>query len=471
MDNLDAHPYIPNAAHETHQEMLSAIGVNSVEELFASIPENLRLDRPLDIPKGITSESQLVRHMESLLRKNKPTSQVLSFLGAGAYPHYVPAVCDEINQRAEFLTAYGGEAYEDHGKWQALFEYTSLMAELLEMDVVNIPTYDGYQATATALRMAGRITHRSRVICSTAVPAAKLRRIKSYLDGVLEIIWVDPRPDTGLIHTSDVAELLDDTVAAVYVETPNVAGIVEADGPELTELAHRFGALMVCGLDPLVLGYMDSPASWGADILCGDIQSLGLGLHFGGAHGGFIATHDDERFVYEFPSRLFGLAPTRVEGEIGFVDVAYERTSLAMREQGIEWVGTAASLWGITAGAYLALMGPKGLTELGSSVAARTRQAIRRLDHIPHITVRHTKSAHWREFIVTYEGASAAEINAKLLDEGIYGGAEATAVLSEVNSLGLTPGELQRSAIFCVTELHSKDDLEELASALERVLV
>src|SRR5699024_6625980 len=166
-------------------------------------------------------------------------------------------------------------AYEDHGKWQALFEYTSLMAELLEMDVVNVPTYDGYQATATALRMAGRITQRSKIVCSTAVAAAKLKRIESFLQGALEIVWVEPRRETGLIHTDDVSELLDETIAAVYLESPNVTGVVEANGRNIAQVAHDAGALLVCGLDPLSLGFTDSPATWGADILCGDIQSLG----------------------------------------------------------------------------------------------------------------------------------------------------------------------------------------------------
>src|SRR5699024_8610187 len=154
------------------------------------------------------SEAKLVRHMTGLLEKNKPTTQALSFLGAGAYPHYVPAVCDEVNQRAEFLTAYAGEAYEDHGKWQALFEYTSLMAELLEMDVVNVPTYDGYQATATALRMAGRITQRSRIICSTAAPSAKLRRVQSFFYGVLDVVWGVRRPVSGMISVGGGVYLL-----------------------------------------------------------------------------------------------------------------------------------------------------------------------------------------------------------------------------------------------------------------------
>ena len=464
------HPYVPNASQHTKQKMLHSIGVQSVEQLFSSIPQKLRLERPLNIPQGFASEAKLVRHMTGLLEKNKPTTQALSFLGAGAYPHYVPAVCDEVNQRAEFLTAYAGEAYEDHGKWQALFEYTSLMAELLEMDVVNVPTYDGYQATATALRMAGRITQRSKIICSTAVASAKLRRIESFLEGALEIVWVEPRKATGLIHSDDVIQLLDDTTAAVYLETPNVAGIVEANGENIAQAAHDAGALLVCGLDPLSLGFTESPASWGADILCGDIQSLGLGLHYGGAHGGFIATHDEERFIYEFPSRLFGLAPTRKDGEIGFVDVAYERTSLAMRDQGVEWVGTAAALWGITAGVYLALMGPHGMTQLGDIVAAQTRYAIDRLAAVPGITVHHANSPHWREFMITYDNLTTAEVNAKMLDEDIYCGAKAEDLLSSERSVGAHGHSLEASSIICITELHSSDDIDELAAALERIM-
>ena len=171
------HPYIPNSAPETKAEMLRAIGVDSIDEFFAVIPAKLRMNRPLDLPPALAAEAELERHVTRLLGSNTPVTQALSFLGSGCYPHHVPAVCDEINHRAEFLTAYAGEPYEDHGKWQAIFEYTSLMAELLEMDVVNVPTYDGYQAAATAIRMAGRITGRPRVIVTDLLAVGKRDKI------------------------------------------------------------------------------------------------------------------------------------------------------------------------------------------------------------------------------------------------------------------------------------------------------
>ena len=152
------YPYIPNSAPEAKVAMLAAIGASSIDELYAEIPDHLRLKGKLDLPAPLLSEAALVRHMEGLLARNTSTREALSFLGAGCYPHHVPAVCDEINSRGEFLTAYAGEPYEDHGRFQALFEYESLMGELLNMDVVNVPNYDGFQAAATALRMAASFT-------------------------------------------------------------------------------------------------------------------------------------------------------------------------------------------------------------------------------------------------------------------------------------------------------------------------
>lgn len=455
------HPYIPNSAPETKAEMLRAIGVASIDEFFAVIPERLRMARPLDLPPALAAESELERHFTRLLGRNVPVTRALSFLGSGCYPHHVPAVCDEINHRAEFLTAYAGEPYEDHGKWQAIFEYTSLMAELLEMDVVNVPTYDGYQAAATAIRMAGRITGRPRVVLPDLLAIGKRGKIEAFLDGVMEIDYVAPRAETGRLHLEDVAALLGPDTAAVLIETPNLYGVIETDAREIAELAHANGSIVVCSTDPISLGFTEAPASWGADIVCGDIQSLGIGMHYGGANGGFIASHDDERFVFEYPSRLFGLAPTRVAGEIGFCDVAYERTSLAMREEGVEWVGTAAALWGITAGAYLALMGPSGMQQLGDVIAVRTRGAMTSLAQVPGVEVLHPESPHWREFAVRFPGRTVDEVNAALLARGIYGGASAPAVLGRGRD---------DTALVCVTELHTDSDIAELADALKEIL-
>ena len=158
------YPYIPNSVPAVKQELLNAVEAKDVDEFFEEVPENLRLKSPLDLPEPLLSEYELKRHVESLLRKNKYAGEYLNFLGAGCYQHHVPAVCDEVNQRGEFLTAYAGEPYDDLGRFQALFEYTSMMGELLDMDVVNVPTYDGYQASATAIRMAARITGRREAL-------------------------------------------------------------------------------------------------------------------------------------------------------------------------------------------------------------------------------------------------------------------------------------------------------------------
>src|SRR5512137_2386669 len=163
------YPYIPNSEPSVKAEMLREVGAASIEEFYADIPESIRLKRKLDLPEPYLSEYELARHIGGLLEKNTSTREALSFLGAGCYQHHVPAVCDEINSRGEFLTAYAGEPYEDHGRFQALFEYESMMGELLNMDVVNVPTYDGFQAAATAIRMASRITGRHEVVLCRSI--------------------------------------------------------------------------------------------------------------------------------------------------------------------------------------------------------------------------------------------------------------------------------------------------------------
>lgn len=455
------HPYIPNAIPEVRAAMLAAIGAASVEEFYADVPESIRLRRPLDLPAPVGSEAELVRHVEGLLARNVSTRETLSFLGAGCYDHHVPAVCDEINSRGEFLTAYAGEPYEDHGRFQALFEYESLMGELLERDVVNVPTYDGFQATGTAIRMAARITGRRIALVPAAMGADKRSKIVDYVrpDVAIELVPFDRT--TGTLDLAALERRLAEigpSVACVVLENPTFLGTVETGGPAAVRLAHGAGALAVVSVDPSTLGVLAPPAAWGADIDCGDIQTLGIHQHYGGGHGGFIASDDDPRIVMEFPSRLFGIAPTAVPGEYGFGDVAYERTSFALREEGKEWVGTAAALWGITAGVYLALMGPDGMRELGETVMARTRYAMTRLASIPGVRIPFAATPHAKEFVLdlTGTGKRVGEVAARLRDRGILLGYDLS---REQPSLG-------ESLLVAVTETKTQADLERLAAEL-----
>ena len=418
------HPYIPNSEPRVRATMLEAVDAASVEELYADIPERLRLRRPLDLPPALASEAELVRHVEGLLNRNVSTRDAVSFLGAGCYDHHVPAVCDEVNGRGEFLTAYAGEPYEDHGRFQALFEYVSMMGELLEMDVVNVPVYDGFQAGATALGMAARVTGRRRVLLAGSIDGDKLSKYRDHSGPNLDLELVPADPTTGTVDLVALRAALDDTVAAVYFEQPSYLGVVETEPGTIVELAHGIGALAVVAVNPATLGVLAPPATYGADIACGDIQPLGIHQQYGGGHAGFIASHDDPRIVMEYPSRLFGIAPTTVPGEYGFGDVAYERTSFAIREDGKEWVGTAAALWGITAGVYLSLMGPQGMRDLGERMMARSRYAMERLVELPGVSVPHLGSHHVNEFVVDFSatGRTVAEINGALLGHGIIGG-------------------------------------------------
>jgi glycine dehydrogenase subunit 1 len=459
---MNVYPYIPNSVPAVKAQMLEEVGAESVEDFFEDVPERLRLKEKMNLPQPFLSEYALKRHVEGILAKNKTAREVLSFLGAGCYQHHVPAVCDEVNQRGEFLTAYAGEPYDDHGRFQALFEYASMMGELLNMDVVNVPTYDGYQAAATSLRMASRITGRRQVLVARAMSADKLSKIRDYCQPEIEVRLVGYDFETGQLDLDALKAGISSQTAAVYFEAPSYLGLIETGGDEISHIAHHYGAICVVGVDPISLGILTPPVEYGADIVCGDIQPLGMHMQFGGGQAGFIATRDEKEYVMEYPSRLFGIAPTSVPGEYGFGDVAYERTSFAVREEGKEWVGTAAALWGITAGVYLALMGPQGMVEVGEGIMSRSRYAMMQVDKIKGVKAPLFQSPHFKEFVVNFDaaGETVAEVNKALLGRGIFGGKDLTKEFPELGN----------SALYCVTEVHTKADIDRLVSALKEVV-
>jgi len=453
------YPYIPNSVPTVKNQMLKEVGAKSVEDFYEDIPEKLRLKEKMNLPKPLLSECSLRRHIEKILSKNKTCQEYLNFLGAGCWQHYVPAICDEVNQRGEFLTAYAGEPYDDHGRFQALFEYASMMGELLNMDVVNVPTYDWLQAAATSIRMASRITRRREVLVSRTVSADKLSKIRDYCKPEIEVKLLDYDSETGQLDPNSLKAEISSKTAAVYFENPSYLGFIETHGDEISKIAHDHGAICIVGVDPISLGILAPPIEYGLDIVCGDLQPLGMHMQFGGGHAGFIATRDEENYVMEYPSRLFGIAPTSVEGEYGFGDVAYERTSFALREEGKEFVGTATALWGITAGVYLALMGPQGMREIGEIIMQRSHYAMLQMSKIKGVKCPIFQSTHFKEFVVNFDGTgkTVAQVNKALLTRKIFGGKDLTEEFPELGN----------SALYCVTEVHTKDDIDRLADALK----
>ncbi|UCC40212.1 MAG: aminomethyl-transferring glycine dehydrogenase subunit GcvPA [Candidatus Aminicenantes bacterium] len=456
------HPYIPNSVSEVKAEMLKEIGAEEIEELYEDVPENLRFKEKMDLPEALSSEYDLKRHVRRILAKNQTCDENINFLGGGCWQHYIPAICDEINQRSEFLTAYAGEPYEDHGRFQALFEYQSLMGEILEMDVVNVPTYDWCQAASTSIRMAERITGRGEILVSSTISPERLLAIQNYCRPALTIQMIKYNPETGLIDLEDLKLKITSSTASIYFENPSYLGFIEHQGQKISDIAHEAGALSIVGVDPISLGVIIPPSNYGADIVCGDIQPFGVHMSYGGDHGGFIATRDEEKFVMEFPSRLFGITKTSVEGEYGFGDVAYDRTSFGVREKGKEFVGTAAALWGITAGVYLSLMGPKGMQEIGKLIMQKSQYAMHKLSEINGIKAPRFTSPHFKEFVVDFSdtGMTIENINTSLRKHGIFGGKD----------LSQEFPELGNCALFCVTEVHTKADIDHLIQALNDCL-
>lgn len=457
------YPYIPNSVPAIRQEMLREIGVKDVEELYREIPEHLRYRKPLDLPEPFLSELELKRHVRGVLARNKTCEDYLSFLGAGCYQHYVPAVVDEIIGRAELLTAYGGETYSDLGKYHAFFEYASMMAELLGMEVVGVPTFDWGTAASTSVRTAARITGRPEVLVVETIAPDRLSPMRNYCRyEATKLELVKTGPGTGLVDLEDLKAKLSPDTACVYIENPSYLGFIETQGQAIADIAHANGSLLVVGVNPISLGVLAAPGHYGADIVCGDGQPLGVHMNGGGGQTGFIAVRNVDDHIAELPCLLISLAETEDGTAFGFCQARGERTSYAAREYAKEFTGTSTGLWAMANAVYLALMGPEGLRELGETILLKAAYAREVLSALPGVRLPYAGAPHFNEFVVNFDaaGRTVAEVNRTLLDRGIFGGKDLS---REFPALG-------QSALYCVTEIHTKADIDRLGRALGEVL-
>ena len=460
-DSKRVYPYIPNSVPEVKAQMLKEVGAKDIMDLYVEIPEALRFKGKLNFPEPIHDEYSLRRHLEDLLGRNKNCAEYLNFLGAGCAQHFVPAVCDEINGRGEFLTAYVGESYADHGKWQAFFEYCSLMAELLDMDVLSCPLYDGLQASATSMRMAARINGRHEVLVPKTMSPEAFLVVTNYLKPDLSVVAVGFDKQTGLLDLNDLKKKISEKTAAVYIENPSYLGFFESQAAEIAKIAKENGTEFIVSTDPISLGVVAPPAQYGATLACGDFNTLGIHMLAGGGQGGFIATSDDMKYISEFKDLMFGLTETTTKGEYGFGEVLFDRTSYGSREKGKEFTGTSTGIWAITAAVYLSLMGPKGMEETGQTIMQMAQYAAKQLAALKGVKLP-LSSPSFKEFVVNFDdtGKTIAQINKALLEDRIFGGKD----LSEKFP------KLGQSALYCVTETKTKQDIDRLASVLKGVI-
>jgi glycine dehydrogenase subunit 1 len=354
-------------------EMLAAIGVSSIDDLFAQIPEAVRFAGDLDVPPALT-EAELVRHLEELAAKNAHTGVELSFLGAGIYDHYVPSIVDTILQRGEFLTAYTPYQPEmSQGVLQAIFEYQTAICELTGMDVSNASGYDGFTVAADACFIAKHATGRTRIVLAETLNPQVREVVKTYAPGFgLEVIEVGHQ--AGVTDPERIA-VAAEGAAAVLFPQPNFFGCLE-DAPALAAAAREAGALAVAHVDLTSLGVLEAPGAYGCDMAIGEGQGIGNTQSYGGPHYGFLAARTE--FIRRMPGRIVGQT-TDLNGDRGFVLTLQTREQHIRREKATSNMTTNQTLLALGGLVTLAWLGPQGLRELGEtcmSLVAYARERI-----------------------------------------------------------------------------------------------
>ncbi|HCX31483.1 MAG TPA: aminomethyl-transferring glycine dehydrogenase subunit GcvPA [Blastocatellia bacterium] len=444
--------YIPNAPEE-RAEMLHQVGLGSAEELFDSIPKNLRLSRNLATPAAL-SEIELLAGFEQLAARNHGARRP-SFLGAGAYQHYIPTIVDHIISRSEFFTAYTPYQPEiSQGTLQAIFEFQTLVCQLTGMEVANASMYDGSTALAEAVLMAERVTRRSKVVACGAIHPEYLEVITTYVQHAgIELLQADVDPATG--QTSGQIDILDDKTAALVVQSPNFFGCIE-DLAALADRAHSVGALLIVAVtESISLGLLRSPGACGADIVVAEGQSFGVPLSFGGPYVGLFATR--ERYARQIPGRLVGEAYDK-EGRRGFVLTLATREQHIRREKATSNICTNEGLIALAATVYLETMGRRGLQEVAAQCAQKTAYAVKRIAAIEGFSVPFT-APRFNEFVVRGP-MPAKELLSRLASaKNITGGL----------ALSRYYADRARDFLVCVTELNSRAEIDALADGLATI--
>lgn len=458
-----AHPWMANAVPDVKQEMLDAIGASDIEELFAQIPADHRYDGPLGLPPQLVSEAALSRHLDDMMARNVPCVPGRSFLGAGAWPHYVPAICDEIANRYEWQTSVFGSPTSDHGRNQAWFEFCSQIGALVEFDYVGLPVYSWGCAAGHAIRMAARMTGRRKVLLPEVMDPERLSVIRNYCEPPemarhLEIVTVAVGAD-GALDRADLEAKLGDDVAALYFETPSYHGVIDPEPGAPCRIAREAGAEAIVGVDPLSLGLLAAPGAFGATIAVGPTQPLGVHMNAGGGVGGFIASADALRYAQEYNTLNISITETVKAGEFGFGLSLFHQSSYGSRDEGKDWTGNSVYLWALAGAAYMAAMGPEGFAEVGRLIMARSRHARAALDAVPGVSVDLSRPC-FKEFVVRYDAMPARAVDDALRARGLFGGKVLTG----------EPGVEGEAALYCVTEVHTEADIDALAGALKEIV-
>lgn len=444
-------PYISNTP-EDERKMLESIGLNSVEELFKDIPENIRLNGRLELDKPM-SELEVKKQVEAISKKNLNSEDLICFLGAGTYDHYIPSIIKHITGRSEFYTAYTPYQPEiSQGTLQAIFEYQTMIAELTNMDVSNASMYDGGTACAEAAMMAMESTKRKSIIVSKTVHPETRNILKTYMKfhggELIEIDFNEGETDFEKLKAS-----VTNTTAAVIVQNPNFFGIVE-NIEEVEKIAHSNKAMLIMSVDPISLGVLKTPGEYGADIVVGDGQAIGNSMNFGGPHLGFMAS--TSKLMRKLPGRIVGES-VDVDGKRAYVLTLQAREQHIRRQKATSNICSNQSINALAAAIYMSTMGKQGIVEVAKQCINKSHYAFNTLTKSGRYKPLFNKP-FFKEFAVITE-VSPEKINSQLMNNGILGGF----------SLGKHYPELQNSLLLCVTEKRTKEEIDKLVKVMEGI--
>ncbi|TGE32705.1 aminomethyl-transferring glycine dehydrogenase subunit GcvPA [Desulfosporosinus sp. Sb-LF] len=443
--------FVPNTDSQ-QARLLARIGVKSVEDLFVDIPKEIRLRRPLAIHGGM-SEQELVKHVKKLANQNTTVEDFSSYLGAGAYEHYIPSFVDQLLLRSEFYTAYTPYQPEiSQGTLQAIYEYQTLVCELTGMDVANASMYDGASALAEAALMTCDATRRDKVLVLQTVHPEYRDVLKTYLPprGV-ELVEI-PFKD-GVMDRSVLEAALQEDIAGVLVQNPNFFGRIEM-AEEIVELAHAKGALVVMTVNPVSLGLLKSPGECGADIVVGEGQPFGNSLNFGGPYLGFLAVRD--KFVRRMPGRIVGATMDK-SGKKGYVLTLQAREQHIRREKATSNICSNEALCALAFTMHLSALGKTGVKELAYLNLQNAHYAAQEIAKLPGMKLAFT-GPFFHEFVVETK-IEPAKVNAALLKNRIIGGLD----------LARFYPEFDHHLLFCVTETKCKADIDRLVGRLGEI--
>ncbi|MFH1946119.1 MAG: aminomethyl-transferring glycine dehydrogenase subunit GcvPA [Acidobacteriota bacterium] len=432
------------------KEMLARIGIKSLDDLYSCIPADLKLDRDLEVPQALT-ETELFRYFDTVAKKNTADSY-RCFLGAGAYRHTIPAIVDYLSMRGEFISPYTPYQPElSQGTLQIIFEFQTLIAQLTEMDIANASLYDGASGAAEAVLMANRLTRKSKVLVAASVHPQYRGVIEAYVKNLeLEIIEIG-YDDSGRVNESELKSRLDEKTAAFVFQSPNFFGVIE-DGEALSRRAHEADALSVFLIAEAVsMGILASPGSQGADIVTGEAQSFGMPLSFGGPYLGFMACA--EQYLRQFPGRIAGETKD-VDGKRGFVLTLSTREQHIRRERATSNICTNQAWCAVRAAIFMETLGAEGMREMARQNMQKARYALDRLTDIPGVEARFSGPV-FNEFVLQLE-RPLSEIQSVLEGHRIIGGLALDTWM---------PG-FKNCLLVNVTEIHTRDDIDALASAL-----